>query len=484
MNGGRLATAIAAAPLPLLMILLTTPLGHTTLTSDRIHIAFIAAAVVVPLALGILALNAFLTHGQVRELALAAGFFGFTAIYTWHGVFTGTEPAFRWLIYGAPSRIAFAACLLAVPSIRTVAQPRRAKWVIAIVLAAGGLAYGSWAGATALGAWATIQTPATLNAVRIGLESTAAVLAAAATLRLFLARRSGIPPIVIGGAAIVVHQSLFFALATPWDLVWWSAHGLGAFGSTVLAVGVLVVVQRAHREAQLTWVRREAEVRQLFLNNAAHALRTPLTPLTLQLHLLRGQLAGTPSAATVEKAEKATRRLTAIVDELLLAAEAGAPAAIEAKATDLNLAALANDVAGEAETAANAKGLQIIVDAKPARALASESKIRKVLQNLLDNAIRYTPSGHIVVTVRSTTDGASVSVRDTGIGIAPEDLSLIFTPFGTLGRPEQQRTSGAGLSLAVCQVIIANHGGTMTAHSDGLGRGTTITFELPRALAR
>ncbi len=480
MNGGRIALVAAGAPLPVLLLLLLTPLGTAIFAHDEFHVALIAVATVVAAVVGVLAIGVFQAHGRVRDLALAGSFLSFAAIYAWHGVYTGTEPAFRWLIYGPPSRLAFGIGMLGVTSARRVSRQARNWASAALALGVTGLALFSWALAPAVANWAAQQSASTLAVTRLSIEGTGALFVCVATARLAAGVRRGVPLLVVAGAAIIAEQSFFFILAKPWDAVWWGAHALGAAGTTTLAVGVLVVVRRAHAEAEIGWIRREADVRQLFLNNAAHALRTPLTPLTLQLHILSKQLADHPAAPAVEQATKATRRLTSIVDELLVAAEAGAQPSRGSGLRSVDLAALANEVASEKEGLANQKGLQLLVDTKPCKVAGDEAKVRKILQNVLDNAIQYTPTGHVVVTVRRTTTGGSIAVRDTGIGIDPSDLDLIFMPFGQLGGAGQQATKSSGLSLAVCRVIAASHGGTMTAHSDGLGTGTTVTLNLPR----
>ncbi len=467
----------ASVPLLLLALLLATPLGAVQLPGERTHIAFISAAVVISLALAVLAAHAFLAGGYLRHLALASGFLAFSAIYAWHGIHTGIEPAVAWLIYGPISRVAFGLALLGVASHHILAPTRRGPLVLVAVASAGLLGYISWLMHPVLIAWGTETTPANIQRLRFALESTGILLASIAIWRLLNAP-AHTPHLVVIGAIGVAAQGGFFLFAQPWNLVWWAAHAVGAVATTLLAIGLVVVVRQVQHQTALASIKREAEVRQAFLNNAAHALRTPLTPLSLQLHLLEQKLADHPAAETVQKAKRATKRLTAIVDEMLLAAEASAPRSRTAATKPIDLAILADDVASDMEQAANAKGLQLLVDAKSCRVTADEQKVRKVLKNLVDNAIRYTPTGHVVVTVRPTQEGGRVSVQDTGMGVDSEDLKLLFTPFG---RPStaQNQSGGQGLSLAVCRVILASFGGAIDARSDGLGHGLTVTFTIP-----
>jgi signal transduction histidine kinase len=114
-----------------------------------------------------------------------------------------------------------------------------------------------------------------------------------------------------------------------------------------------------------------------------------------------------------------------------------------------------------------------IVDADPRR-------IRQVLRNLLDNAVRYSPDGGLVV-VRGQARGGEVivSVADEGIGLAPEHLNRLFEKFFRLKSPLGQQVRGSGLGLPISRTIVESHGGRIWAESE-LGKGTTIYFSLPR----
>jgi signal transduction histidine kinase len=110
------------------------------------------------------------------------------------------------------------------------------------------------------------------------------------------------------------------------------------------------------------------------------------------------------------------------------------------------------------------------------------ARLEQVMQNLLTNAIKYTPSGGAVtVTVHEESDQVTVSVSDTGLGIPAEDLPHLFNRFYRVART--RGLEGSGLGLYVCQGIIAAHGGRIWATSDGPGQGSTFWFSLSRRLA-
>ncbi|NJN94941.1 MAG: GHKL domain-containing protein [Anaerolineales bacterium] len=108
------------------------------------------------------------------------------------------------------------------------------------------------------------------------------------------------------------------------------------------------------------------------------------------------------------------------------------------------------------------------------------SRLRQVLHNLLANAVRHTSGGGtITLTVTQDTRATHISVTDTGEGIAPEHLTHIFDRFYRTDDSRSRETGGTGLGLAIVKAIIEAHGGTVTAASPGLNRGSSFTLTLP-----
>lgn len=117
-----------------------------------------------------------------------------------------------------------------------------------------------------------------------------------------------------------------------------------------------------------------------------------------------------------------------------------------------------------------------IVDADPRR-------ITQVLRNLLDNAVKYSPDGGLVVVRGQVTDPeVIISVADEGIGLSPEHLNRLFEKFFRLKAPLGQQVRGSGLGLPVSRTIVESHGGRIWAESQ-LGKGTTVYFSVPREAA-
>jgi signal transduction histidine kinase len=115
-------------------------------------------------------------------------------------------------------------------------------------------------------------------------------------------------------------------------------------------------------------------------------------------------------------------------------------------------------------------------------ASADEDRIGQVLLNLVGNALQYTPrGGHVRVVAGREGAELRISVNDTGVGIAPEHLSLIFTRFYRIDKSRARAGGGSGIGLTIAKHLVEAHGGRIWAESPGPGQGSTFTFTLPVA---
>jgi signal transduction histidine kinase len=111
--------------------------------------------------------------------------------------------------------------------------------------------------------------------------------------------------------------------------------------------------------------------------------------------------------------------------------------------------------------------------------VADERKVKQILLNLLSNAVKFTSEGgRVGVTVTRAEDGVTISVRDTGIGIAPEDQATIFEEFRQVGRDDARKQEGTGLGLTLARKFVELHRGRIWVQSQ-VGQGTTFTFTTP-----
>jgi signal transduction histidine kinase len=229
----------------------------------------------------------------------------------------------------------------------------------------------------------------------------------------------------------------------------------------------------------------EAFLRQQeFVHDAAHELKTAVTIVKSSLQLLgsRPRTAREYSRG-LETCLADCARMEELVQRMLqLARFEQEPAGGSARC---DLAEVARDVAAQMETVARIRGVTIGVEGpSSAPAPMSEDACASLVANLLLNAAQHTPAGGLVTAAISECEGVgegvALEVRDTGSGIAPEDLPHLFERFWRGDRSRARSTGGAGLGLAICKAIVDSCGGTIRIASR-LGEGTRVTVTLPRA---
>lgn len=221
------------------------------------------------------------------------------------------------------------------------------------------------------------------------------------------------------------------------------------------------------RQAQLT-----------FLAGVAHDLRNPLSGLKLGIHAL-DDLPRSPDSRsrTRDRLDRQVDRLARMVDDLLDATriEAGI---LELRPEEVDLCAIVEDMVALYEPTSPGHEVTGDTPAEPVIAFGDPLRIEQVVSNLLSNAIKFSPNGGpVAVSVRAENDHALLVVSDRGVGIARDDLPMIFQPFQ---RRRTELAPGAGLGLSVVRRIVVAHGGTIDVESQP-GIGSTFRVRLPRA---
>jgi signal transduction histidine kinase len=219
---------------------------------------------------------------------------------------------------------------------------------------------------------------------------------------------------------------------------------------------------------------RSEEQRQQLLADVTHELRTPLTVVQGNLEALLDRVYPADAEHLAPILDE-TRVLSRLVDDLrtLSIAEAGA-LPLHREPTDI--AALVTDSVASFRTHADSVGVALNTDAADAlpQAEVDPVRLREVLSNLLANALRYTPRGGRIRVSAAASDGRlTISVRDTGPGIAAEALPHVFDRFC-----KSDESRGAGLGLAIAKSLVVAHGGEIGATSEP-GQGTEMRFTLP-----
>lgn len=233
---------------------------------------------------------------------------------------------------------------------------------------------------------------------------------------------------------------------------------------------------------------REYEVERMkteFLSNVSHELRTPLTPIIGYSEIL--QKREVPLERTQDFASgilQSARRLERIVAMLVdFSAMEGGRLSIAAEPTQMRT--LVSDVVKEWRDKTDRHRIATRLDSGLPSAMVDVPLIRRTLNELLDNAVKYSPEGgRIMVTATSQNTRKrrmlKIDVSDEGIGIEPDDLESIFEDFRQVDASDTRTYGGLGLGLAFVKRIVEAHGGTITAESEP-GRGATFSFTLPAA---
>jgi two-component system, OmpR family, sensor kinase len=229
-------------------------------------------------------------------------------------------------------------------------------------------------------------------------------------------------------------------------------------------------------------LRQIDQARRRMFADISHAFRTPLTVIRGEAEVTLRAKHGTADdyRATLARIVETAAQLNKLVEELLEVARSES-AALSLEAGDVAATELVRDVGEDANALAATKGIRVScgVPRQEIHVRGDADRLRQLLLILLDNACRYTPAkGEIALSLAAQKPYAVMTVRDTGIGIAPDELDLVSGRFYRGSNAPQMAPSGGGLGLHVAQSIVEAHGGDLTIESE-VGRGTTVRVRLP-----
>lgn len=225
-----------------------------------------------------------------------------------------------------------------------------------------------------------------------------------------------------------------------------------------------------------------------FLGMLSHELRNPLASIRNSSYILeRRGVEGEQAARAVAVISRQTRQLTRLIDDLLDVTRISRGKVRLQKSTVV-LQDLVTRVVEDHRSMFERSGvaLEVELNATPVHVDADEARLAQVLGNLLHNGTKFTPRGGCVtVRMDASENGLGiVQVLDTGVGMEPETLGRVFEPFMQADRTLDRTRGGLGIGLALVKGIVDLHGGTITVHSEGLGKGSTFTVGIPLAAAR
>jgi signal transduction histidine kinase len=258
-------------------------------------------------------------------------------------------------------------------------------------------------------------------------------------------------------------------------------------GTLAASFNHMVASLAQSRSALVDKVRELEHVNRLkseFVATVSHELRTPLNVILGYVEMLSEEREGalTPGqralVATIER--YSLLQLALITDVLDFSRLAAGRISLHVERFDLR--PLLDEIVGSLAARAAGMGVRLVADvADDVPPLETDRlKLQEVLRNLVDNALKFTPAGAVLVTAHRTSDGeqAVLEVRDTGVGIAPDDLPHLFEPFYQVGRSSTRTTGGVGLGLSIARQLITLLGGRVSVTSTP-GTGTTFRVEVP-----
>lgn len=251
-------------------------------------------------------------------------------------------------------------------------------------------------------------------------------------------------------------------------------------GSTDGAVvAIMDITDRVRAEESL---KEEHRRKDEFLAMLAHELRNPLAPIAAAAELLgTGQLGEERVRHTSAVIARQVGHMTGLVDDLLDVSRVTRGLVMLQK-EKLDAKRIAGDAVEQVRPLIEARAHRLTVHTppQPAFVLGDQKRLVQVLANLLTNAAKYTPSGGDII-LGMDVDGSHVriTVSDNGIGMAPELLKRAFELFAQAQRSADRSQGGLGIGLALVRSLVELHGGRVTAHSDGIGKGSRFTVCLP-----
>lgn len=237
--------------------------------------------------------------------------------------------------------------------------------------------------------------------------------------------------------------------------------------------------RRSAPERRVAELERREKLRQEFLATLSHELRNPIGAIHTNAQLLKSRHKEVEVARPAEAIERQVMRLTKILDDLLDVVKIS-----QGEEMFFQLVSIQQVVSSAVEVArrfmdTHRRELTVSMPEAPLYTHADTSRLSQAVANVIANAVKYSPQqGEILIRVLESGDQAIIAVRDTGIGIAKEDISGIFDRFSD-GVAKRDSAGGLGLGLYIARELVQLHHGRIEARSEGLGKGAEFLIQLP-----
>jgi PAS domain S-box-containing protein len=232
------------------------------------------------------------------------------------------------------------------------------------------------------------------------------------------------------------------------------------------------------RERRLQY---EAQLKDEFLATLAHELRNPLAPLRNVTEILRLEPLSDTARQATGVMERQIAQLVRLIDDLMDVSRI-TRGHLTLQRQTIDLRTIIESAVETAQPQLNGAGVSLTTEIPPQPCLleVDATRIAQIFLNLLTNAAKFTPAGgRIWLTVTPHPDRVSVVVRDSGIGIAPEDQDRVFGMFVQLNRDMRRSQTGLGIGLTLVKQMAELHGGSVSVWSEGVGHGAEFTVTLP-----
>ncbi len=274
--------------------------------------------------------------------------------------------------------------------------------------------------------------------------------------------------------------------ATLGAFAWVRTRGRAPFDERDLALAA-EIARRAAQAVEHARLYREAQsanrMKDEFVATLSHELRTPLNALLGWTDLLRsGRLTPERQLEAVEAIHRTALAQAQLTNDLVDVSRA-VSGKFQLTPREVEIGDVVQAAAATFRVAAEAKGLRLACHVAPdlPHIVADPDRVLQIVYNLVGNAVKFTATGGVSVDARASGDWLELTVRDTGIGIPPAFLPHVFDRFRQADGSSTREFGGLGLGLSIVRALVELHGGTVSAESDGEGRGAAFVVRLPIA---
>jgi len=256
----------------------------------------------------------------------------------------------------------------------------------------------------------------------------------------------------------------------------------------ILAFGILLIRSVLKLEAANERLKELNKMKSEFLSFASHQVKAPMTVVKG----IASEIAEGDYGSVQEEVKKAASQIKEMIDRMIILVENFLDwrkieeGKMDYQFSEVKIFELVNNVVEELRLIAKNKGLNLTFEAPVTSRgeiviKADRMRIRQVIQNLIENAIKYTDKGFVKAELREKGNSVLISVKDSGRGIAKEYLPNLFQQFSRVSNTAKE-IKGTGLGLYIAKEIITAHGGRLWAESEGVGKGSTFYVELPKEI--